>query len=194
MIIRTLSNFNTKKCKVMHISKKNSSVDYFMDGTKLESVNVERDLGVLISNDLKVSSQCLKASNTANKRLGMIKRTFTSRNSSVIIPLYKSIVRPHLEYCVQTWRPYLKKDIAVLEKVQHRATKMITNATRLSYEERLKKFNLPSLELRRTRGDLIEMFKMYMDTIYINTNKIKSYKIIFKTCENGRFGNTTILS
>ena len=104
-------DFNTKKCKVMHIGKKNSSVDYFMEGTKLESVNVERDLGVLISNDLKVSSQCLKASNTANKTLGMIKRTFTSRNSNVIIPLYKSIVRLHLEYCVQTWQPYLKKDI-----------------------------------------------------------------------------------
>ena len=45
-----------------------------------------------------------------------------------------------------------------------------------------------------TENSAIEMFKMYMDTIYINTNKIKSYKIIFKTCENGRFGNTTILS
>jgi len=45
-----------------------------------------------------------------------------------------------------------------------------------------------------TENSAIEMFKMYMDTIYINTNKIKSYKIIFKTCEDGRFGNTTILS
>ena len=59
-----------------------------------------------------------------NKILGMISRTFTLMSKDVILQLYKSLVRPHLDYCVQAWRPHLQKDIKLLEGVQHRATKM----------------------------------------------------------------------
>ena len=110
---------------------------------------------------MKVSSQCTKAAGSANRVLGMIKRTFTSRDSKIIIPLYKSLIRPQLEYCIQAWHPHLKKDIDILEKVQKRATKSIKGMQHLSYKERLTELHLQSLEYRRVRGDLIEMFKMY---------------------------------
>jgi len=66
-----------------------------------------------------------------------------------------------LEYCIQAWRPYLRKDIDKLEKVQRRATKMIQGFRNLSYEERLKRLGLTTLEERRDRGDLIEIFRMF---------------------------------
>ena len=56
------------------------------------------------------------------------------------------IVRPHLEYCIQAWRPHLKKDIDMFERIQRRATKMIPELRDLSYEERLKECGLKTLE------------------------------------------------
>ena len=100
------------------------------------------------------------ASHRAAKTLGMINRTFVNRDSKIILKLYQSLVRPILEYCVQAWRPYLKKDIALLEKVQKRATRLMTKERSLSYEERLQRFGLTSLETRRL-WDLIEVFKIF---------------------------------
>ena len=71
------------------------------------------------------------------------------REKSIIINFYKTLVRPHLEYCVQTWSPDLQKDKNILEKVQRRATKMIKGLEKLQYEERLRECGLTTLEKRR---------------------------------------------
>jgi hypothetical protein len=113
-----------------------------------------------VQNNLKVSSQCVKVTKTANKVLGMIKRSFISRNKDIVLTLYKSLVRPHLEYCVQAWRPHFVKDIALIEGVQKRATYMISGLHDVSYENRLRNLKLTTLETRRLRGDLIEVFKI----------------------------------
>ena len=73
---------------------------------------------------------------------------------------YKTIVRPHLEYCIQAWRPYRKNDIDMLERVQRRATKMKPKLRNISYEIRLKECGLTTLETRRLRGDQIDVFKI----------------------------------
>ena len=104
--------------------------------------------------------KCAKAVKKANAVLGMIKRNIHFKSKDVIVKLYKSLVRPRLEYCIQAWSPYLKKDIDRLEKVQRRATRMIEGYWDLSYEERLERTGLIPLEKRRVRGDLIEVFKM----------------------------------
>src|SRR6267154_6656303 len=90
----------------------------------------------------------------------MISRTFQNKSKEIIIPLYKSLVRPHPEYCVQVWRPHLIKDIQSIENVQHRATRMIPEQHGQTYNQRLIGVKLTTLEARRLRGDLIEMFKM----------------------------------
>ena len=91
----------------------------------------------------------------------MIRRTKVTRDKdTVLLRLYKALVRPQLEHCIQVWSPYLKQNMEKLEKVQRRATKMIQGYKYLSYEERLIRCGLTTLERRRTRGDLIEVYKI----------------------------------
>ena len=118
------------------------------------------DLGVIISSYFKVSKQCEKAASKGNQILGLINRTITCKKKKIILNLYKSLVRPHLEFCIQAWRPHLIKDIERLEKVQRRATRMIEECKGISYEERLQATGLTSLETRRSRADMLEVFKI----------------------------------
>ena len=74
--------------------------------------------------------------------------------------LYKTYVRPHLEYCVQAWNPWLNKDIEVLENVQKRAVRMVSGLKGNTYEEKLKEVGLTSLVERRGRGDMIQVWKI----------------------------------
>ena len=152
--------FNTDKCKIMHIGNNNTKALYEMNGITLEEVTEERDLGVIIQNNLKWDKQCAKSVGTANRILGMIKRTFCYLDKTVVLQLYKSLVRPHLEYGIQAWRPHLQKDIDLIERVQRRATKLIPTLKDKPYEMRLKLLSLTTLETRRLRGDLIEVFKI----------------------------------
>ena len=80
------------------------------------------------------------------------------KENELIIPLYKTIVRPHLDYCIQAWRPYRKKDNDILERVQRRAIKFMPK--NISYEMRLKECGLTTPETRCLRGDRIEVFKI----------------------------------
>ena len=123
-------------------------------------VTEEKDLGVIVRSDLKCGTQCLLANRKANTILGFIARNFDCKTPEVITRLYTSLVRPHLEYAVQFWSPHYIKDINKLESVQRRATKLIPSMHNLSYEERLKRLDMFPLRDRRTRGDLIETFKI----------------------------------
>jgi len=152
--------FNIDKCAVMHMGRKNKSFKYEMGNKELRTTEEEKDLGVIVHHSTKSSRQCTVAATKANRILGFIRRTVVSREKSIILNLYKTLVRPHLEYCVQVWNPHLQKDKDILEKVQRRATRMIRGIGRLTYEERLKECGLTTLEKRRCRGDLIETYKL----------------------------------
>ena len=151
---------------------------------------------------MKFAEHCNSVVNSANATLGMIKRTITSRNKDIMVRLYKALVRPKLEYCVQVWRPFLKKDIEKLESVQHRATKMISACRNMSYSERLKFTGLTTLEDRRDRGDLIEVFKLVkglseMDTkkffVPSNSTTTRGHKLNYRSLEAGWILGSTVL-
>jgi len=120
---------------------------------------------------VKKTEQCNLAANKANQILGMIKRNIKNKSKNIIISLYKALVRPRLEYCIQAWNPNLAKDITLLERVQKRATKMIIGFGGLSYERRLQETGLTTLVVRRARGDLIETFKILKGFDKIDYNK-----------------------
>ena len=153
-------DFNISKCKVLQVGSNNANHVYTLGGRPLERTRQEKDLGVIVSSDLKNHSQCAEQCKKANRILGFISRNFEYKSKDIILPLYKSLVRPQLEYAVQFWSPYLNKDIELLERVQRRATKMIPNLRNMPYEERLRMLRLPKLESRRLRGEMIEVFKI----------------------------------
>jgi len=91
------------------------------------------------------------------------------------MPLYKSLVRPHLEYCVPIWSPHYQKDIELVEGVQRHATKLIDEVRNLHYKERIKKLNLMTLEKRRHRSDLIETFKIINGCYHLQSDLFFTY-------------------
>ena len=167
---------NFGKCKCLHTGHRNLNVNCKMGDTVLGTTVKEKDLGVTISADMKVSEQCGIAASKGNQILRLIRINITYKGKKLIIPLYKAIVRPHLEYCIQAWRPYRKKDIDTLERIQRRATKIIPELRDLSYEDRLKECGLTTLETRRLRGDQIEVFKILNGYENIDRNMFFSLK------------------
>lgn len=155
-----LLEFNPTKCSTMHIGHRNPKVKYELNGHELKETDVEKDLGVLISQDLKPAHHIGVIAAKANRMVGLIRRNFNYIDVEMCKTLYVSLVRPHLEYAVQSWSPYYRKDIDELEKVQRRMTKLVPELKDLPYEERCARLGLTSLEKRRLRGDLIETFKI----------------------------------
>ena len=152
--------FNRDKCNVMHIGRKNPCYNYTMSGSTLSTTSQEKDLGIIISSNMKPSAQVTKAAASANSMLGRIKHTFTCLDRETLPALYKALVRPRMEFAIQAWSPYLRKDISKLERVQRRATKLIPSIAHLTYQERLIQLNMTTLEKRRERGDMIKVFKI----------------------------------
>ena len=151
---------NADKCHILHLGAKNNLYQYYINGIALECVDAEKDMGVMISKNLKPDTHINKCVSKANSMVGMIRRTFTNINKDMFNRLYKVYVRPILEYCQQIWSPHLQKDIDEIEKVQRRATKLVKGLENLEYEERLEELKLFRLSDRRRRGDMITVYKM----------------------------------
>ena len=128
-----LLRFNAKKCKKMHLGHNNTGASYQLNNTQLDETKEEKDLVVLFTQDCKPSKQCAKAAVRAMNCLRVVKRTFRYFDNNSFKVVYKSYVRPHLEYCVQAWCPYLRKDINAMERIQRRATKMVPQLRYLTY-------------------------------------------------------------
>ena len=155
-----LLSLNIEKCKIVSYGRQKQDTNYEIDGTQLERVTNIKDLGVIFDSDLKFHTHVNTIIGKAYAILGLINRNFRYMKTEVFIQLYKAMVRSHLEYAGSVWSPYMKGDIEKLERVQMRATRMVQGVRHLSYLDRLKFLNLPTLRYRRQRGDMIEVFKI----------------------------------
>ena len=152
--------FNPAKCTVLHLGSRNVEAHYSIEGAPLRKVEVEKDLGVQVDHLLKFREQAATAVGKANRTLGLIKHSFAHIDSKTLPLLYKTMVRPHLEYCNQIWGPFNVADMKLVERVQRRATRLVPELRQLPYEERLKKLHLPTLQYRRRRGDMVMMYNI----------------------------------
>lgn len=168
--------FHNKKCHHMHIGNQDTAAKYEMtqgeEKIEIERVKSEKDLGVIMDNKLNFREHITKKVNIANRNLGIIFRTFTFLDKDMFLNLYKSIVRPHIEYATQVWSPMYKKDKILLENVQRRATRLVKCVQNLSYPERLRALGLPSLEYRRERADVVQVYKILNNIDKMEKNKL----------------------
>ena len=164
--------FNGKKCHVLHIGKTNPKYLYHINGCLVTPVHKEKDLGVVMTRDLKASSNVNECVKRANQTLGMIRRTFSYLDETSFVQLYKVFVRPQLEYCQQAVNPTSAHDINLVERVQRRATKLVPGLDGMEYESRLKALNLYSMDERRVRGDLIFMYRLMSGDVNIDPARL----------------------
>ena len=170
--------FNADKCKVLHLGSQNPRYEYTMCDICLEAVREENDLGVIVDEKLKFDTHTVTQANKVNRVLGLIRRTFDNLDEEMLVLLYKSLVRPHLEYCHAVVYPQYVKQEKMLEAVKRRATRLVPKIRKNEYPERLEKLKLPTLAYRRRRGDMIEVYKYTHNTYNVAVQHIIMYYML----------------
>ena len=174
--------FNQNKCGVLHLGVSYDPFHYTFSSCGisqvLQNLDEEKDLGIIIDEHLDFSTHINAIVSKANRQLGLIQRSFIIRDRSSMLLLYNSTVRPILEYGSPVWSPWKKKQIIHIENVQRRLTRLIHAMEGLTYEQRLKALDLPTLQFRRKRECLIQTYKL-LHGLYDT-----DYKVFFKRVEN----------
>jgi hypothetical protein len=184
----------------MHVGKNNPCNKYYLGDTLLPAVTSEKDLGVLHNNSLTWDDQITNCVKKANSIIAWICRTVISRSVEVMLPLYITFVRPHLEYCVHVWSPLPSHGnwglILQVEDVQRSYTRMINDIGTLTYEDRLTTLSLTTLLERRARGDLIETFKIISGIAKYGHNLFnlsrRSQKLVSRPGDQNRFKHSLL--
>ena len=148
----------------MHLKfNNNQKLSYMLDNTVLESCEQEKDLGILMSVNLLWNDHISSCISKANQMICWIAQSIISREKSLILQVYKTLVRPHLGYCVQLWNPMPEHGnwatIIKIEGIQQPFTRMIDDIDLLPYSEHLEILGLTTLIEQHARGDLIAVFK-----------------------------------
>jgi len=159
-----LLKFHPEKCSVIKLGRQKSEGKYFMNKgqeqqLELRESGVERDLGVMVDSGLVFKEHVAYCTAKANKVVGIIRRSFDHLTEHTFVQLYKSLVRPLLEYGHCVWQPHHKTLCSYIEDGQRREKKLLGSLRDKPYSERLRSLKLPCLEHRRLRGDMIEVHK-----------------------------------
>ena len=133
---------------------------YSINNIELPSVSEINDLGVTLSDDFKFSKHCCLVATKGFQRVNLIFRVFHTRDLNFLLQMYKTFVRPKLEYASDVWSPYILQDIDVIEKCQRLFTRRLPGMQGLTYSERLDRLSLQSLEVRRIISQLVMVYKI----------------------------------
>ncbi len=157
------------KCSILHLGPKtNPRCTYFLGGTVLPATNCVRDLGVLISPDLRFTEHCNNVAHLAAIKTNLVFNSFFNRSPKFLMDMYKTFVRSRLEYATSVWSPSSALNIQTIESVQRKFTRRLPGMGALSYAERLIATNLESLEFRRIQYDLVLVYKIIHRLIALN--------------------------
>ncbi len=182
-----------KKSAVLHFGAKNPRLSYDLNCRELGNVKEFRDLGVIMSSDLKFSQHCNIIAAKAMQRLGILFRAFKTKNWKTLVKAYTTYVRPLLENSTVVWSPHFVQDIECIERVQHNFTWRVfkrcftercSNGRHPDYEERCKTLGLQSLELRRLQFDLVMCYRILHGTVNLDE------KEFFVRCTRGLRGHS----
>ncbi len=165
------------KCSILNLGKRTQKPTYELGPVQLENCDFMKDLGVIIDSELKFSLHCSTIVKKASARMNCIFRSFETKDTSFLLQMYKTFVRPKLEYASPCWSPYLVKDIKLVESVQRAFTRRIPEIARknIPYAERLAHLNLESLELRRLQADLVLAYKLLYGHLDIDPNNLLTF-------------------
>ncbi len=160
---------NTNKSDHFTIKQK-ATTDFNINAEIIPKVDEVRDLGIILSNDFKWSKHIDKARTKANILGHALVRSFLPHNTHLLVNLYKTYIRPILEYNTCTWSPFLKAEIDRVESVQRKFTRTLCQRANIkfsSYSDRLQQLKLESLQSRRIKNDLIFLYKILNNLIDI---------------------------
>jgi hypothetical protein len=169
--------FNAAKCNIMRVTSRRNldTPNYTMMGTRLDVKQDCQYLGIHIQDNLKWNKQSQHAANKGSRTLGFIQRNFYHTSTNIKEKLYQTLVRPHLEYGVAAWDPYTAKNINLLERIQRRAARYVTNnySREASVSEMMTTLGWYNLQDRRTAHRLTCLYKITNDQVDISKDYIK---------------------
>ena len=164
-----LLSFNAAKCKVLHIGNAPYTGHYSLDGTQLELLENIWNFGIQVDAKLKFHTHTDTVVKRAYRVFGLICKSFECKDCDIIVKLYTTLVRPIVEYNNVLWGPsYIHTWQSKIERIQRKATRMIPSISPLPYHNGLRQLNLPSLQHRRRRGDLIYLYQILEGTYDIH--------------------------
>ena len=166
---------NPEKCEVMHLGYSNFSADYNVNGSLLESKPLCRDLGIYISEDLKVRNHCSLISRSSYYKLRQFSLAFECKDIDFQLCIYSTYIRPLLEHNTQIWSPYQLGDIDTIERVQKLFTRKLPGLRNYPYMERLQILQMKTLEERRIMNDVILLYKIIYKMIDMDAEKFFTF-------------------
>ena len=179
---------NVQKCNVLYFGHQNSKCPYSIRGVNIVSADITRDLGVIIDSSLSFKQHIEDVARKARRLNGFIFRTFRSRDANVLLPVFKAVVRPCLEFATPVWNPHSAYGTQLLENVQKRFTRCIRGMGHVSYDERLSQLKLSPLTTRRVYFDLILVYKL------LNGFAVANCPLVRRNHQQGTRGHSHTLS
>ena len=159
VIIQDLSSYFIKFAHIFYYTTK----DFYINKEYIPKVKYAQDLGIIVSEDLKWRKHIDKTKTKANILSHALVRSFSPLNTNLLVNLYKTYIRPILEYNTCTWSPHLQSEIDSAESIQRKFTRILCQRANISfsdYNDRLQMLKLESLQSRRTKNDLVFLYKI----------------------------------
>ena len=145
-----------------------------MNDTTIPETSVIRDLGILVQNDVKFHDHINAIVRRANFCLRNIDICFKGFKIEFYVHMFVTYVRPLLESNTVVFSSLYIHDVNKIKRVQKRFTKFLPGLYNVSYIDRLKILNLESLEVRRIKCDIVNVFKSHRELVDMDFNRFFS--------------------